>query len=89
MCAKLGKLLPGLEYAPLKGELGRRIFHHVSRDAWSQWISHSTMIINEFRLNPSEPESQRILSEQAEKFLFGGGAAPPEGYVAPGEGGAP
>ncbi|MEL6759647.1 MAG: oxidative damage protection protein [Myxococcota bacterium] len=82
-CAKLGKDLPGLEYAPLKGELGERIYQSISQEAWKQWISHSTMIINEFRLNPSEPDAQRILCEQAEKFLFGDGAAPPEGYVPP------
>ncbi len=80
-CAKLGRELPGLEYAPLKGELGERIFREISEEAWKQWIAHSTMVINEFRLNPSEPQAQEILAKQAEAFLFGDGVAPPEGYV--------
>lgn len=80
-CAKLGKELPGLEYAPLKGELGERIYHHISEDAWRQWVSHSIMVINEYRLNPSEPEAQAMLAKQAEQFLFGDGVAPPEGFV--------
>lgn len=80
-CAKLGRELPGLEYAPLNGELGQRIYEQISQEAWKQWIAHSIMVINEFRLNPSEPQAQEILTKQAEDFLFGEGAAPPEGYV--------
>lgn len=83
-CAKLGEELPGLEYPPLKGELGRRIYENISQQAWREWVSHSTMIINEFRLNPAEPEAQRILKEQMEKFFFeDSGAAPPPDYVPP------
>lgn len=82
-CAKLGKELPGLEYPPLKGALGERIYREISEEAWKQWLSHSIMVINEFRLNPSEPEAQKILREQAEKFFFGDGVAAPEGFVAP------
>ncbi|MEL6545863.1 MAG: oxidative damage protection protein [Myxococcota bacterium] len=80
-CAKLGQELPGLEFAPLKGELGERIYNEISEEAWKQWIAHSIMVINEFRLNPSEPKAQEILTQQAEQFLFGDGVAPPEGFV--------
>lgn len=82
-CVKLGKEAPGLDYAPVKGELGRRIYESISAEAWKQWLKHSTMVINEMRLNPSEPEGQQVLREQMEKFLFGGGVRPPEGYVPP------
>ena len=82
-CAKLGRELPGLEYPPLKGELGRRIYETVSEEAWGLWLKHSTMIINEYRLNPSEPEGQRILKEQVEQFFFGEGAQLPPDYVPP------
>ncbi|MEO0813585.1 MAG: oxidative damage protection protein [Myxococcota bacterium] len=79
-CAKLGQELH-LEFAPLKGELGERIYNEISEEAWKQWIAHSIMVINEFRLNPSEPKAQEILTQQAEQFLFGDGVAPPEGFV--------
>ncbi len=82
-CAKLGSELPGLQFPPLKGALGRRIYESISEEAWNQWLRHSTLIINEYRLNPAEPEAQRVLKEQLEKFLFGEGAAAPEGYVPP------
>lgn len=82
-CVKYGKDLPGLEYAPIKGELGERIYNGVSKDAWDLWVKHSTMVINEYRLNPSEPEAQKILSEQMEQFFFGDGAALPPDFVPP------
>ena len=82
-CAKFGKNLPGLEYAPIKGELGQRIYEHVSQEAWKLWLKHSTMVINEYRLNPTEPEAQKILRQQMEQFFFGEGAQLPPGYVPP------
>jgi Fe-S cluster biosynthesis and repair protein YggX len=80
-CAKLGQELPGIEFLPIKGELGQRIYDSVSEQAWKLWLRHSTMIMNEYRLNPADPQSQAILREQMEQFFFGGGAEPPEGYT--------
>ena len=47
--------------------------------------AHQTMLINENRLTPIEPKARKFLVEAMEKFFFGGGSAPPEGYVAPKE----
>lgn len=80
-CVKLHKQLPGLPYPPMRDDLGRRIFEHVSEEAWGMWLKHSTMVINEHRLNPTEPEGQRILREQLEQFLFARGAQPPPDFV--------
>jgi Fe-S cluster biosynthesis and repair protein YggX len=83
MCVKFGKELPGLDRVPWSGELGKRVYENVSKDAWKLWIEHSKMIMNEYRLNPIDPNSQRIMGEQLEQFFFGEGAKLPEGYVAP------
>jgi Fe-S cluster biosynthesis and repair protein YggX len=80
-CARLGKELPGLEYQPMQGELGRRIYDQVSLEAWKEWLRHSVMLINEYRLNPAEPEARAALREQMERFFFGEGSAPPPDYV--------
>ncbi len=82
-CAKLGQELPGLTFMPFKGELGRRIYESISEQAWKMWLRHSTMIINEYRLNPAEPEAQNVLRQQMEQFFFGGGAEPPPDYKPP------
>jgi Fe-S cluster protector protein len=82
-CVKFGKELPGLDRVPWRGELGKRVYDNVSKDAWKLWIEHSKMIMNEYRLNPLDPNSQKIMEEQLEQFFFGEGAKLPEGYVAP------
>jgi Fe-S cluster biosynthesis and repair protein YggX len=80
-CVKFGKEMPGLDRVPWKGELGKRVFENVSKEAWKMWIEHSKMIMNEFRLNPLDPNSQKVMEEQMEQFFFGEGAKLPEGYV--------
>ena len=82
-CVKFDKDLPGLDRVPWRGELGKRVYENVSKDAWKLWIEHSKMIMNEYRLNPLDPNSQKIMEEQLEQFFFGEGAKLPEGYVAP------
>ena len=82
-CVKFGKELPGLDRVPWKGEIGKRIYDNVSKEAWKMWLEHSKMIMNEYRLNPLDPGSQKIIEEHMEQFFFGDGAKLPEGYVAP------
>jgi Fe-S cluster biosynthesis and repair protein YggX len=82
-CVKLGRELPGLDRPPWKGEIGRRIYENVSKEAWSMWVDHSKMLLNEFRLNPLDPRSQQIMEDQMEQFFFGEGSKLPEGYVPP------
>lgn len=81
MCVKFGKQMEGLDKVPWKGDLGQRIFENVSKEAWKMWIEYSKMIMNEYRLNPLDPQSQKIMEEQLEQFFFGEGAKLPENYV--------
>jgi len=80
-CVLLGVEAEGLDYAPYPGELGRRIYENVSRQAWQQWLAHQTMIINEYRLTPIEPKARKFLEEEMEKFFFGEGSVRPEGFT--------
>lgn len=82
-CVKLGKEAEGLAMQPYPGELGKRIFENVSKEAWQLWLRQQTMLINEYRLTPIDPKARKFLEEQMEKFFFGEGAATPEGYVPP------
>ncbi len=82
-CVKFGKEMPGLERIPWRGELGKRVFENVSAEAWKLWIEHSKMVMNEYRLNPLDPNSQKFMEEQLEQFFFGEGSRLPEGYVPP------
>jgi len=80
-CAKLGKEAEGLSYLTYPGELGQRIYDNISKEAWGMWVKQQTMLINENRLSAMDPRAQSYLKEEMEKFLFGEGSAPPEGYV--------
>jgi Fe-S cluster biosynthesis and repair protein YggX len=73
----------GLDFVPWPGALGRRVFERIGKAAWQQWLAHQTMLINENRLSPLDPEHRAFLEGEMEKFLFGGGAEKPAGYVPP------
>ena len=80
-CVYLKKEGEGLDYAPYPGELGQRIYDNVCKEAWQQWLAHQTMLINENRLSPIEPDARKFLVEEMEKFFFTGGAEKPKEYV--------
>ena len=82
-CVKLQREAEGLAYAPYPGELGKRIFENVSKEAWTQWLAHQTMLINENRLSPLDPKARKFLEGEMEEYFFGEGSATPQGYVPP------
>jgi len=71
----------GLDIAPYPGELGQKIYENVSKQAWQRWVAHQTMLINEYRLTPIEPEARKFLETEMEKFFFGEGSAVPKEFV--------
>ena len=84
-CIKLNKEAEGLDFPPYPGELGKRIYDNVSREAWQGWIKLQTMLINEYRLNLADPNARKYLAQQVEKHFFGEGADAASGYVPPKE----
>jgi len=82
-CVKLGQELEGLERPPVPGELGKKIFESVSKEAWAQWIKVQTMLINENRLNLMDARARKYLTEQMERHFFGEGADAIGGFVPP------
>lgn len=69
-CVKLEKELEGLDYPPLPGELGNRIFESVSKEAWKNWLGQQTMIINENRLSLADESARKYLRQQMEFYFF-------------------
>jgi len=82
-CVKLNKEADGLNAVTYPGELGKRVYEQVSQEAWQMWLSHQTMLINEYRLTPIEPKAREFLEEEMEKFFFGGGSEKPKDFVEP------
>jgi len=77
-CVKLKKEAEGLDRAPYPGELGKKVYENVSKEAWQQWIQMQTMLINEYRLVLVEAKSRKYLAEEMEKFLFTDNSEPPQ-----------
>jgi len=82
-CQLLDQDLEGLAFQAWPGELGKRIYENISQQAWQQWIKHQTLLINEHRLSPLNPEHRKFIEAEMEKFLFRGGSEKPQGYVPP------
>jgi Fe-S cluster biosynthesis and repair protein YggX len=82
-CAYLKREAEGLDFSVYPGELGKRIYENVSKEAFEAWKKHQTMLVNENRLNLADARARQYLARQMENFLFGGGAEQPAGYVPP------
>jgi len=82
-CQYLGEELEGLAFQTYPGELGKRIYENISQQAWQKWLELQTMLINENRLSPINPQHRKYLEAEMEKFFFGGGATVPDEFVAP------
>ena len=84
-CIKLNREAEGLVAPPYPGELGVRIYENVSKEAWQMWLTHQTMLINEYRLTPFEAKARAFLEEEMEKIFFGEGSERPKEFVPPTE----
>ena len=86
ICSRYQKELPGLDKPPLPGPPGEKIFNEVSKQAWDEWQTLQTMLINEKHLSLIDPDARKYLSEQRQRFFNNEAVDHAEGYV-PGEGG--
>lgn len=84
-CARLNKEADGLDFQLYPGDLGKRIFDSISKEAWAQWQSKQTMLINEKKLNMMAPEHRKLLETEMVNFLFEGKEVVIEGYTPPSE----
>jgi Fe-S cluster biosynthesis and repair protein YggX len=82
-CVLLKREAPGLARAPYPGPLGQRIYEQVSQEAWTRWVKHQVMLINEYRLTPHEPKARKFLEAEMEKYFFGAGSEKPGEFKAP------
>ena len=72
-CVVLKREAEGLDEPPHPGDLGQRIYEHVSKEGWNEWLKRLQMIINENQLNSADPRSIEIIEQHMLGFLFGEG----------------
>lgn len=82
-CQRLQKDADGLDFQLYPGELGKRIFDNISKEAWAEWQKRQTMLINEHKLNMMDPTARIFLEEKMEAYLFEGIEPTIEGFTPP------
>ena len=80
-CEYLKKEAPGLDFQLYPGDLGKKIFNSISKEAFALWQAKQIMLINEKKLNMMNLEHRKLLEEQMQQFLFEGKEVQIEGYV--------
>ena len=82
-CLRLKKDAEGLDFQLYPGEIGKRIFDNISKEAWMMWQGKQTMLINEKKLNMMEAEHRALLEQEMVLFLFEDHDTIIEGYQPP------
>lgn len=54
---------------PMRGPLGRYIHAHFSAETWREWIGMGTKVINELRLDFSNPAHQALYEQHMKEWL--------------------
>lgn len=68
-CVRCGETRPGLDRPPYPDALGRQIAEKVCTRCWDECRNMQVMVINEHRLDLSDPRAQEILEQATREFL--------------------
>ena len=69
VCRRCGQRQPKMEKRPFKGPLGERIWAEVCGTCWRAWIPMGTKVINEMRLNFTDPQHSDIYDHYMKQWL--------------------
>ncbi|MBH3085640.1 oxidative damage protection protein [Serratia sp. CY70267] len=84
-CTFLQRDAEGQAFQLYPGDVGKRIYNEISKEAWGEWMKKQTMLINEKKLNMMNVDDRKLLEEEMIKFLFEGHDVHIEGYTPPSE----
>ncbi|QJC38201.1 oxidative damage protection protein [Enterobacteriaceae endosymbiont of Donacia marginata] len=59
-----------LNYKVYPGNIGKIIYNHISKNAWSKWLLYQTKLINEKKLNMTKEKDISFLEKEMINFLF-------------------
>ena len=82
-CTFLQRDAEGQDFQLYPGDLGKRIYNEISKEAWGQWQKKQTMLINEKKLNMMNADHRALLQAEMVSYLFEDGDVQIEGYVPP------
>lgn len=68
-CSRCGSPHGKLDRPPFRGPLGQRIFDHICRSCWREWIPMGTKVINELGLQLADKRHQETYDQYMLEFL--------------------
>ena len=80
-CQNLQKEAEGLGFQLYPGEVGKRIFDNICKEAWGNWQKKQTMLINEKKMNMMNADDRAFLEAAMIAYLFDGKEPEIEGYT--------
>ena len=80
-CQHFKKEDDGLDFQLYPGDVGKRIFDNIGKEAWGLWQKKQTMLINEHKMNMMNPDDRTFLEKAMVEFLFEGKEPHIEGYT--------
>jgi Fe-S cluster biosynthesis and repair protein YggX len=69
LCKRCGQIKPRLEKPPFKNDFGKLIYENTCAACWREAIGVGTKVINEMRLDLSDPRAQKIWDQNIRDFL--------------------
>lgn len=66
---RTGQAQPKLPDPPMRGPVGAYIYDNFGQDTWREWIGMGTKVINELRLDFSNPEHQTVYEQHMLEWL--------------------
>tara|TARA_B110000438_G_C15550836_1_gene536855 strand:+ start:66 stop:347 length:282 start_codon:yes stop_codon:yes gene_type:complete len=70
ICKRCEKDNNKLMKPPFRSELGGKIQSQICSDCWEEWLTHQTLLINHYGLDPRDAKSKEFLYAQIETVLL-------------------
>jgi Fe-S cluster biosynthesis and repair protein YggX len=68
-CSRCGEVRPKMAERPFKGPMGERVWAEICQPCWREWLPMGTKVINELRLDFSNPHHAEIYDQYMREFL--------------------
>jgi tetratricopeptide (TPR) repeat protein len=69
LCRRCGQVRPKLPGPPMRNDFGRVVFENTCAACWREAIGMGTKVINEMRLDLSDPRAQKVWDQNIREFL--------------------
>jgi Fe-S cluster biosynthesis and repair protein YggX len=69
LCRRCGKIGKKLARQPFRSDFGKQVHESICADCWREAIGMGTKVINELRLDMSDPRAQKAWDQHIREFL--------------------